>query len=54
MVEVDRGSSGVTLELAAATISAKSGEEAVSTLSAVFQDAGRAIEDRVSRGAAAT
>jgi HPt (histidine-containing phosphotransfer) domain-containing protein len=47
------GDAAFALEAEAETISASVGEEKVTALSAMFQDAVRAIEDRVSRGAAA-
>jgi HPt (histidine-containing phosphotransfer) domain-containing protein len=47
------GDAAFALELTADTIGAGDGEQAVTALSAMFQDAVRAIEDRVSQGAAA-
>ena len=47
------GDAAMALELAAETISLNSGEEIITSLSAMFQDAVRAIEDRVSRGSIA-
>ena len=47
------GEAAMALELAAETISPETGDETVTALSALFQDAVRAIEHRVSRGAAA-
>ena len=50
---MDLGEAASALELTAETVGSGGGEEAVSALSAMFQDAVRAIEDRVSRGATA-
>ena len=47
------GEAALKLELAADTISPSAGEDTVTTLSAMFQDAVRAIEERVGRGAGA-
>jgi CheY-like chemotaxis protein/HPt (histidine-containing phosphotransfer) domain-containing protein len=47
------GEAAFALEQSADTMAAEAGEQAVTELSALFQEAVRAIEDRVSRGAAA-